>query len=84
MEIRNEKQIETLVRDGVIIATQEVLERENEEPQKVGEVTREAYGNWESDRRRLVQNEPKEIVAAVMAIWGESPTLEEPEAEEHE
>lgn len=82
MEVKKEKQIENLIRDGVIIATQEVLVREDEPPQKVGEVTRESYGNWNSDRTRLIQNEPEEIVKAVMAIWGDTPTLDEPKGGE--
>lgn len=79
MEIKKEKQIESLVENGVIIATQEILEREGMEPQKLGEVTRESYGNWESDRQRLANNEPQKIVDAVLAIWGDAPTLDEPE-----
>ncbi len=75
MEIKKEKQIENLVRDGVIIATQEILVRDGEEPQNVGGVVREAYGNWESDRERLMKNEPKEVVVAVLAIWGDTPTV---------
>ncbi len=81
MEIKEEKQIENLVRDGVVIATQEILVREGEEPQKVGGVVREAYGNWESDRERLIKNEPKEVVTAVLAIWGDTPTVSEPKVE---
>lgn len=82
MEIRKEKIIENLVKDGVIIATQEYLVRD-EVKQKIGEIYRESYGNWESDRNRLVKSEPEEIINAVMAIWGDAPTvfLEESEDE---
>lgn len=82
MEILKEKVIENLVKDGVIIATQEYLARDSVK-QKIGEVYRESYGNWESDRKRLTENEPEEIVNAVMAIWGDAPTvfLEESEDE---
>lgn len=78
MEIREEKQIENLVRDGVIIATQKVLVQSGEENQNIGDVTRESYGNWPSDRERLMANEPADIVTAVMAIWGDTPTVDEP------
>ncbi len=78
MEIIEEKQIEHLVKNGVIIATQEYLLRDNETRQKIGEVMRESYGNWNSDRERLTQKEPPEIVHAVMAIWGDVPLIEEP------
>lgn len=79
MQIEQEKLIENLVKNGVIIATQEYLVREGEGRQKIGEVSRESYGNWESDRNRLRNNEPPEIATAVMAIWGDTPTLEDPD-----
>ena len=79
MEIIKEKQIENLIKNGVIIATQEYLLRDGKDKQKVGNISRESYGNWKSDRERLLRNEPSEIVNAVMAIWGDIPTLAEPE-----
>ena len=75
MEIIQEKQIENLIKDGVIIATQEYLLKDDDTRQKVGNVFREAYGNWKNDRDRLCKQEPKEIVNAVMAIWGDAPTI---------
>lgn len=78
MQIIKEKQIENLIKHGVIIATQEYLVREGNDKENIGNVSRESYGNWESDRNRLCQNEPQEIVDAVMAIWGTVPTMEEP------
>lgn len=80
-EIRN---IEDLCQDGVIIATQKMLISDDEEPQKVGDVKRVSYGNWESDRQRLIENEPENIVNAVMAIWGDTPTVIEPTIEVQE
>lgn len=35
------------------------------------------YMNSVSDRASIVANEPEEIVAEVMEVWGEKPTLEE-------
>ena len=78
MEIIKEKQIENLVKNGVIIASQEYLLREGNSRQKIGDLSREAYGNWKSDRDRLCRQEPQEIINAVMAIWGDTPTIEEP------
>lgn len=78
MEIIEEKQIENLVKNGVIVATQKVLIQEGEENQNVGEMTREAYGNWQSDRERLMQSEPDDVVSAVFAIWGDTPTVADP------
>lgn len=78
MQIIKEKQIENLIKNGVIIATQEYLVKEGNHKEKIGDVSRESYGNWESDRNRLCKNEPQNIVDAVMAIWGTVPTVEEP------
>ena len=84
MNIIENKNIEDLFVDGVIIATQKMLISDGEEPQKVGDVKRVSYGNWESDRQRLVENEPENIVNAVMAIWGDVPTIVEPTIESKE
>lgn len=78
MKIVIEKKVEDLVKDGVIVATQEVLVREGEEPQKIGDIVRTSYGNWPSDRIRLTENESPDVVAAVMGMWGDEPTLEDP------
>lgn len=77
MRIEQDKRIEDLCKNGVIIATQDVLIRENEEPQKIGEITRVSYGNSERDRKRLKEIEPENIVTAVMAIFGDTPTVTE-------
>lgn len=84
MNIIENKNIEDLFVDGVIIATQKMLISDGEEPQKVGDVKRVSYGNWQSDRQRLVENEPENIVNAVMAIWGDVPTIIEPTIEVQE
>lgn len=84
MNIIENKNIEDLCVDGVIIATQKMLIIDDEEPQKVGDVKRVSYGNWQSDRQRLVENEPENIVNAVMAIWGDVPTIIEPTIETKE
>ena len=77
MEIKQEKRIEDLCKNGVIIATQDVLIQDNKEPQNVGETKRISYGNSERDRRRIAENEPEDIVTAVMAIFGDTPTVTE-------
>lgn len=84
MNVIENKNIEDLFVDGVIIATQKMLISDDEEPQKVGDVKRVSYGNWQSDRQRLVENEPENIVNAVMAIWGDTPTVVEPTIEVQE
>lgn len=81
MEIKEEKIIETLVKDGVIILTKKYVEIDGVR-NKVGEDVRESYGNWESDRQRLIDNESNDIVSSVFAIWGDTPTIEEPSVNE--
>lgn len=84
MKIREEKQIENLVKNGVIVATQKVLIQKGEENQNVGEMTRKAYGNWPSDRERLMHSEPDDVVSVAFAIWGDAPMVSEPETADKE
>lgn len=74
MNIIENKNIEDLCVDGVIIATQKMLISDDEEPQKVGDIKRISYGNSTRDRNLLKENEPENIVKAVMAIFGDTPT----------
>lgn len=53
-------------------------EVEIEKKVQVGSNHRCAYANTESGRALLAEKEPEEIVAAVMAVWGDAPTVEEP------
>ena len=77
MNIIENKNIEDLCVDGVIIATQKMLISDDEEPQKVGDIKRISYGNSARDRNLLKENEPENIVKAVMAIFGDTPTVDE-------
>ena len=78
MNVKEKKIIKVLVEDGVIISTQKYIEIDGILNQ-VGDETNESYGNWASDRERLIENEPEDIVCSVFAIWGDVPTVEEPE-----
>lgn len=42
---------------------------------------RRAYVNSEGGRAALAAEQPPDVVAAVMAIWGDTPTVEEQTAE---
>lgn len=44
-----------------------------------GERHRSAYENSKSGRELLLEYEPEDIVSQVMEVWGDSPTVEEPE-----
>ncbi len=39
-----------------------------------------SYANSRSGRERLRVEQPENIIAAVMAIWGDAPTIEDPKA----
>lgn len=40
-----------------------------------------AYVNSLQGRAMLAEQEPADVVAAVLAMWGDTPTVEEPEGE---
>lgn len=50
---------------------------------QVGNNHRCAYDNSERGRMFLLEQEPEDIVAEVLKVWGESPTVEEPKFEEY-
>lgn len=39
------------------------------------------YHNSKEDRRRLMEEQPEEIVNGILAVWGEEPTIIEPRDE---
>lgn len=67
------KTIDMLTKDGVSILTQRII--------TIGEETfpldnhRIAYSNSEMGRKDLINEQPENIVAAIMTIWGDSPTV---------
>lgn len=85
MEIETRKTVDMLTQNGVSILTQKFIEIEDDGKMlQVGENHRRAYVNSADGRVEISQNEPDDIVAAVMAIWGDAPTVEETESEESE
>lgn len=78
MNIIEKKIIKILVEDGVIITTQKFIDIDGK-MNKVGDAIDESYGNWMSDRKRLIANEPEDVINSIFAIWGDTPTVEEPE-----
>ena len=61
-----------------------ILTKTYENGEQVGLNHRCSYANSESGRVLLIANEPKDIVTEIMAVWGNSPTVEEPEIPEFE
>ena len=67
------KTVDMLTADSVSILTQQTID--------VGGVTyplgnhRRAYVNSTGGREALAAEQPEDVVAAVMAIWGDTPTV---------
>ena len=79
METETKKTITSLTTESVSILTQQF---ENET--QIGGNHRCAYTNTESGRVSLIEREPEDIVAEVLAVWGEEPTVEEPTFDDYE
>ena len=73
MEIKEEKTVDMLTNQSVSILTQKFIEINGVRSQ-IGDGHRCAYVNSETGSD-LQGTEPEEIVNAVFAIWGESPTV---------
>lgn len=76
MDIITTKTVDMLTRDGVSILTRKFIEIEGVQTQ-VGENHRCAYINSKISRNDLQKSEPKDVVASVFAIWGDTPTINE-------
>ncbi len=68
------KIVDMLTEESVSIITQKYMQYEGETVQ-VGENHRKGYSNSLAGRAELAEIEPKEVVDAVMAIWGNTPTV---------
>jgi len=68
------KIVDMLTEESVSIITQKYMQYEGETVQ-VGEKHRKGYSNSAAGRTELAKTEPKEVVEAVMAIWGNPRTV---------
>lgn len=76
MDIKVRKTVDMLTEDSVSILTQKFINIDGVDTQ-VGENHRAAYINSEGGRNVLAQEQPKDVVSAVMAIWVPDPTIED-------
>ena len=83
MDIEERKTVDMLTKDSVSILTQKFINLDGVETQ-VGENHRMSYSNSANGRKTLENEQPEDVVSAVLAIWGDSPTVEEPITEENE
>ena len=81
MEIKEKKTVDMLTSESVSILTQKFIEIDGVLTQ-VGQNHRCAYANSEAGRSTLQELEPEEVVSAVMAIWVDTPTVNEETFEE--
>lgn len=70
----DENQIQTLSHEEG-----ETTPTETREVVQIGSNHRRAYSNSENGRAMLIANEPEDIVTEVLTVWGDAPTVEEPE-----
>lgn len=71
--IITKKTVDMLTSDSVSILTQKYIDIDGVQTQ-VGQNHRCAYTNSESGRKQI-EKEPDYIVTAVMALWGDAPTV---------
>lgn len=83
MTVTEKKTVDMLTPNGVSILTQNMVDIDGI-PTQVGANHRVSYVNSLSGRQKMTEDEPEDISAAIMAIWGDEPTVEEPPTEELE
>lgn len=77
MELKEKITLDMLTKDSVAVLRQQFLTFNGEEMQ-VGVNIRNAYMNSESGRQLIRNLLPDEYYNAVMAVWGDNPTVDEP------
>lgn len=77
MDIKEKKTVDMLTQDSVSILTQKFIEVDGEF-QQVGKNHRKAYVNSEMGRNAIQSEQPSDVVASVLAIWGDVPTVIDP------
>ena len=82
MELKEKITLDMLTKDSVSVLRQQFLNYDGVEMQ-VGENIRNAYSNNEDDRALLKNILSEEYYNAVMAVWGDNPTVDEPTESEN-
>lgn len=76
MEIRTKIYLDALTENSVTVKSQRYIVVEGEE-MNIGEIHAKAYPNGEGGRTELMAELPEPFVTAVLAVWGDAPTVEE-------
>lgn len=77
MEIKEKITLDMLTEDSVSVLKQKYISVDGTDI-KVGENVRNAYMNTQTGREQLKSILPEEYYNAVLAVWGDSPTMAEP------
>ena len=77
MELKEKITLDMLTKDSVSVLRQQFLNYDGVDMQ-VGENVRNAYTNSKSGREQLRKVLSDEYYNAVMAVWGDNPTINEP------
>lgn len=77
MDIKEKITLDMLTTDSVSILKQQYITI-NGEDVKIGDNNRNAYMNTQTGREQLKSILPEEYYNAVLAVWGDSPTMAEP------
>lgn len=78
MDIIERYSLDMLTPDGVSIKKQQYVEVDGVE-YPIGDPWRRAYTNTHSGRQQVMEEVPEPYRSAIMAVWGEEPTVAEPE-----
>lgn len=77
MEIKEKITLDMLTTDSVSVLKQQFITVDGTDI-KVGDNVRNAYMNTQTERELLRAELPEEYYNAVMAVWGNTPTVAEP------
>lgn len=77
IETYTEITLDLLNKDSVSVLTRMYTDLNGVKTQ-IGENERTAYGNSQVGREQITQKLPEDYVQAILAVWGDTPTLEDP------
>ena len=78
MEIQEKIILDMLTTDSVSVLKQQYITVTGTDI-RVGDNIRNAYMNTQTEREQLKSILPEEFYNAVMAVWGDTPSVNEPE-----
>lgn len=77
MEIKEKITLDMLTNDSVSVLRQQYITIDGTDI-RVGDNVRNAFMNTQTEREQLKEILPEEYYNAVMAVWGDTPTVAEP------